>query len=59
MKCKYCESEMRLDDKNTLGFITIKHWDCDNCGVSAVEEIRHGEYNKLTFKAPEYKGFPR
>lgn len=53
MECKYCESEMRLVDNNTLGFITIRYWACDNCGASANEEIRNGVYNKLTFKIPE------
>ena len=53
MKCKYCVSEMRLDDKNTLGAISINHWVCDDCGASAIEEIRYGEYDKLTFEAPE------
>ncbi len=53
MKCKYCESEMCLDDMNTLGCITMNYWVCDNCGASAIEEIKHWEYNKLTFEAPE------
>lgn len=32
MKCKYCNSEMRLDD------VDYNYWVCDNCNASAFEK---------------------
>lgn len=47
MKCKYCQSEMRLDDVD-YNFKGNKdnYWVCDNCNASAFEKIR---YNKSIF----------
>lgn len=47
MKCKFCNSEMRLDDVD-YNFKGNKdnYWKCDNCNVSAYEKIR---YNKSIF----------
>ena len=47
MKCKFCNSEMRLDVK---GKNEVNYWKCDNCKASAFEKIR---YNKSIFI--EYK----
>lgn len=43
MKCKFCNSEMRLDVK---GKNEVNYWKCDNCKASAFEKIR---YNKSIF----------
>ena len=47
MKCKFCNSEMRLDDVD-YNFKGNKdnYWKCDNCNASAYEKIR---YNKSIF----------
>ena len=47
MKCKYCNSEMRLDDVD-YNFKGNKdnYWVCDNCNASAFEKIR---YNYFVF----------
>ena len=44
MICKFCNSEMRLDDVvyNFKGN-TDNYWVCDNCNATAFEKIR---YNK-------------
>ena len=43
MKCKFCNSQMRLDVK---GKNKVNYWKCDNCKASAFEKIR---YNKSIF----------
>ena len=47
MKCKFCNSEMYLDDCD-YNFKGNKdnYWKCDNCNASAYEKIR---YNKSIF----------
>lgn len=54
MKCKYCQSEMRLDDVD-YNFKGNKdnYWSCDNCKASAFEKIRYGKSIFLEFEKGE------
>ena len=47
MKCKYCNSEMRLDDVD-YNFKGNKdnYWKCDNCNASAFEKLQE-KYNHI------------
>ena len=42
MQCKYCNIEMRLDDRdyNFKGNYD-NYWACDNCNASCFEKIKH------------------
>jgi DNA-directed RNA polymerase subunit RPC12/RpoP len=48
MKCKYCGSEMRKDDRD---FNFKGNYDdymiCDNCGASAVVKVRYGQITHI------------
>lgn len=49
MTCKYCNSEMRIDDrdKRFKGCLDV-YWICDNCTGSCIEEIRFSQrYREL------------
>lgn len=54
MKCKYCGTEMRLDDVD-FNFKGNKdnYWICDNCGAGAFEKIRYGKSVKVEFRKEE------
>lgn len=54
MKCKFCESEMRLDDTD-FNFKGNKdnYWACDNCEATALEKIRYGKSVSVEFQEPE------
>lgn len=49
MICKFCNSQMRLDDVD-FNFKGNKdnYWVCDNCNATAFEKIRYIRYNKIT-----------
>ena len=58
MECKYCGSEMRLDDKDSyIGkggeCVVRKYLYCDNCGASAYKELVSGKVEILEFYPPE------
>lgn len=58
MKCKYCGSEMCLDDKDSYigkGGVCVvhKYFCCDDCGASAYEELVSGKSKILEFYPPE------
>ena len=48
MKCKYCGSEMRKDDRD---FYYRGNYDdymiCDNCRTSAVVKVRYGQLSHI------------
>lgn len=54
MKCKYCESEMRLNDVD-FNFKGNKdnYWACDKCGASAFEQIRYGKTKSVSYQPSE------
>lgn len=47
MICRYCESEMRLDDCD-FHFKGCKnnYWVCDNCNANYYQEIRFNKHSK-------------
>ena len=51
MVCKYCKSEMRLDDVD-FNFKGNKdnYFICDNCNALALEKIRYGKSVNVTFE---------
>lgn len=54
MKCKFCNTEMRLDDVD-FNFKGNKdnYWICDKCGASAFEKIRYGKTVNVKFEKEE------
>jgi len=54
LKCKFCESEMRLDDTD-FNFKGNKdnYWVCDNCETTAFEKIRYGKSISVEFQEQE------
>ncbi len=54
MKCKYCGSEMRKDDRdfNSKGNYD-DYWDCDNCKASCNEIVRYGKTQKIDWLQQE------
>ena len=54
MKCKYCGSEMRLDDTD-FNFKGNKdnYWACDTCGATAFEKIRYGKSVSVQYQQSE------
>lgn len=54
MKCKYCNSEMRLDDVD-FNFKGNKdnYWECDTCNATALEKIRYGKSINVKFQEAE------
>lgn len=48
MKCKYCNEEMILDDKDIDKGIEIKYWVCYNCGKACTKEIRKADHKVLS-----------
>lgn len=50
MECKYCKSEMRLDDVD-FNYKGNKdnYFICDNCNASALEKVRQGETVNVLF----------
>ena len=44
MKCKQCENEMLLDDKDfRFKGCLDKYWLCENCHTTCIEEIRFNQ----------------
>lgn len=44
MICKYCGSEMKLDDVDyNFKGNQDNYWICDNCGTGCFEKIRYGK----------------
>jgi len=54
MKCKYCDSEMRLDDTD-FNFKGNKdnYLVCDACDATAFEKIRYGKSVSVKYQASE------
>ena len=54
MECKYCKTEMRLDDVD-FNFKGNKdnYFICDSCHASALEKIRYGKTVNISFKQGE------
>lgn len=54
MKCKYCKTEMELDDVD-FNFKGNKnnYFYCENCNASALEKIRYGKTVCVSFKPGE------
>lgn len=54
MVCKYCKTEMILDDCD-FNFKGNKdnYWMCNNCGAYAWEKIRYGKSIKVNFEKGE------
>ena len=54
MKCKFCNSEMRLNDVD-YNFKGCKdnYWICDNCMASAFEKIRYNKSICVEFSESE------
>ena len=48
MYCRYCKSEMYLDDKdyNFKGNFD-NYWNCPNCQTSCIEEVRFNKTHRL------------
>ncbi len=44
MICKFCNSEMRLDDRDyRFKGNQDNYWACDDCNASCFEKIRYGK----------------
>lgn len=44
MICRYCNSQMRLDDKDKdFPGKYDNYWICDNCNTSCIEEVRFAQ----------------
>lgn len=54
MVCKFCNSEMRLDDVD-FNFKGNKdnYWICDCCHSFALQKIRYGQSVSVEFKKAE------
>ena len=54
MKCKYCNSEMRLDDTD-FNFKGNKdnYWACGTCNATAFEKIRYGKSVSVQYQSSE------
>ena len=54
MECKYCKTEMRLDDVDfNFKGNKDKYFICDNCNASALEKIRYGKTVSVSFEQGE------
>ena len=54
MKCKNCNSEMVLDDRNfNFKGNYDNYWLCDNCGSGCIEKVRFGRLWKLEWSCQE------
>lgn len=57
MKCKYCGTEMHLDDRDVYigrgGLQVVNEYFICDCGASAYQELVSGKTEKLEFYPPE------
>lgn len=50
MICKYCGKKMELEDVDYRSRGNKdNYWACDNCNVSAIENIRYGKSVRVEF----------